>query len=182
MDSRGQRRATFSLHADMMSNRVADALRILKEAGRFDLLSEEAKGEGPRMRPTRKASGGVAAAVLACSPPRAKWRKVGSEHSREGADELRDAEIRQRAKGGRPGSPGGADSSVQSPGGTGDTNPGVDRMRQSQKGGDSEGSRQAGKIRGSKEYSTRKEKQQDYSRQQSTMALWMKGGWDRNTQ
>ena len=69
-----------------MAGRIEEAVRILKEAGRFDLLSEEARGEGPRIRPQRKASGGVAAAVLACSPPRTKGKRAGEEHAHKGGD------------------------------------------------------------------------------------------------
>ncbi|KAJ1178735.1 hypothetical protein NDU88_003977 [Pleurodeles waltl] len=44
------------------------ALALLRQAGRLDLLREEAPALG---RPTHRASAGVTAAVMACSPPRA---------------------------------------------------------------------------------------------------------------
>ncbi|KAJ1129025.1 hypothetical protein NDU88_007396 [Pleurodeles waltl] len=47
--------------------KVLEALALLKQAGRMDLLREEALVPG---RPARRASAGVAAAVAACSPPR----------------------------------------------------------------------------------------------------------------
>ncbi|KAJ1104574.1 hypothetical protein NDU88_001984 [Pleurodeles waltl] len=47
--------------------RVQEALRLLREAGRLDLIQGEL---GALSRPPRWASGGVAAAVLACSEPR----------------------------------------------------------------------------------------------------------------
>ncbi|KAJ1197918.1 hypothetical protein NDU88_001762 [Pleurodeles waltl] len=47
--------------------RVQEALRILREAGRLDLIQGEL---GAPSRPPRRASGGVAAAVLACSESR----------------------------------------------------------------------------------------------------------------
>ena len=63
-----------------MADKVAEAIRVLREAGRSDLLAEDVRGEGPiRSRPQRKASEGVAAALWACSPPRTKWRRVGEE-------------------------------------------------------------------------------------------------------
>ncbi|KAJ1128498.1 hypothetical protein NDU88_006876 [Pleurodeles waltl] len=48
--------------------KVQDALALLKQAGRMDLVREEALAPG---RPARRASAGVAVAVAACSPPRA---------------------------------------------------------------------------------------------------------------
>ncbi|KAJ1097491.1 hypothetical protein NDU88_002609 [Pleurodeles waltl] len=48
--------------------KVQEALALLKQASRMDLIREEALA--PR-RPSRRASAGVAAAVAACSPPRA---------------------------------------------------------------------------------------------------------------
>ncbi|KAJ1166609.1 hypothetical protein NDU88_007008 [Pleurodeles waltl] len=48
--------------------KVKAALALLKKAGRMDLVREEALAPG---HPARRASGGVAAAVAACSPPRA---------------------------------------------------------------------------------------------------------------
>ncbi|KAJ1216731.1 hypothetical protein NDU88_004330 [Pleurodeles waltl] len=47
--------------------KVQQALRLLEEAGRQDLVRPEA---APAARPTRRAASGVAAAVLACSPTR----------------------------------------------------------------------------------------------------------------
>ncbi|KAJ1137801.1 hypothetical protein NDU88_004197 [Pleurodeles waltl] len=48
--------------------KVLEAVALLKQAGRMDLLKEEALVPG---RPARRASAGVAAAVAACSPLRA---------------------------------------------------------------------------------------------------------------
>ncbi|KAJ1190525.1 hypothetical protein NDU88_007263 [Pleurodeles waltl] len=53
------------------SEKVLQALRMLQEEGREDLLHESAlglEGEGIK-RPQRVSSEGVAAAVIACSPP-----------------------------------------------------------------------------------------------------------------
>ncbi|KAJ1154104.1 hypothetical protein NDU88_006860 [Pleurodeles waltl] len=47
---------------------VRAALALLRQAGRLDLVKEEALAPG---HPARRASAGVAAAVVACSPPRA---------------------------------------------------------------------------------------------------------------
>ncbi|KAJ1125419.1 hypothetical protein NDU88_003851 [Pleurodeles waltl] len=47
---------------------VLEAVALLRQAGRMDLLREEALAPG---RPARRASAEVAAAVAACSPPRA---------------------------------------------------------------------------------------------------------------
>ncbi|KAJ1101393.1 hypothetical protein NDU88_006461 [Pleurodeles waltl] len=47
--------------------RVQEAFRLLREAGRLDLIQG---GMGAPSRPPRRASGGVAAAVLACSESR----------------------------------------------------------------------------------------------------------------
>ncbi|KAJ1215002.1 hypothetical protein NDU88_002612 [Pleurodeles waltl] len=55
-----------------MDGLVAEALRLLREAGCLDLLAEGVVGSA---RPTRRAAGSVAAAVAACSPPRSA-RKV----------------------------------------------------------------------------------------------------------
>ncbi|KAJ1089977.1 hypothetical protein NDU88_003117 [Pleurodeles waltl] len=59
--------------------RAALALALLQQAGRVALVRTEALATG---RPVRRASAGVAAAVMACSPPRAvasvsKVRGVG---------------------------------------------------------------------------------------------------------
>ncbi|KAJ1208798.1 hypothetical protein NDU88_004181 [Pleurodeles waltl] len=51
-----------------MDLKVQQALALLREAGRLDLVAPEALAQG---RPVRRASAGVAAAVAACSPPRA---------------------------------------------------------------------------------------------------------------
>ncbi|KAJ1142306.1 hypothetical protein NDU88_008633 [Pleurodeles waltl] len=48
--------------------KVQAALRLLTEAGCLDILKEDVVGPS---RPPRRASSGVAVAVLACSPPRA---------------------------------------------------------------------------------------------------------------
>ncbi|KAJ1129381.1 hypothetical protein NDU88_007752 [Pleurodeles waltl] len=45
---------------------VETALALLKKAGRMDLVNQEALAA---LRPARKAAQGIAAAVLACSPP-----------------------------------------------------------------------------------------------------------------
>ncbi|KAJ1128301.1 hypothetical protein NDU88_006680 [Pleurodeles waltl] len=55
----------------MESKYVQAALSLLKKAGRMDLVRQEAL---PALRPARKAAQGVAAAVMACSPPRAGAR------------------------------------------------------------------------------------------------------------
>ncbi|KAJ1124403.1 hypothetical protein NDU88_002864 [Pleurodeles waltl] len=47
--------------------RVLEAVALLRQAGRMDLLKDGALAPG---RPARRASAGVAAAVAACSPPR----------------------------------------------------------------------------------------------------------------
>ncbi|KAJ1089132.1 hypothetical protein NDU88_002283 [Pleurodeles waltl] len=48
--------------------KVLEAVALLKQAGRMDLLKEEALVPG---RPARRASAGVATAVADCSPPHA---------------------------------------------------------------------------------------------------------------
>ncbi|KAJ1217892.1 hypothetical protein NDU88_005479 [Pleurodeles waltl] len=50
-----------------MDPKVQEALALLRQAGRLDLVKTEALAPG---RPARRASAGVAAAVAACSPPR----------------------------------------------------------------------------------------------------------------
>ncbi|KAJ1137379.1 hypothetical protein NDU88_003788 [Pleurodeles waltl] len=47
--------------------KVQEALRLLREAGRQDLVREEVIQAS---HPARRAAGGVATAVLACSSPR----------------------------------------------------------------------------------------------------------------
>ncbi|KAJ1154850.1 hypothetical protein NDU88_007593 [Pleurodeles waltl] len=54
-----------------MDAKVLEALALLQQAGRMDLVKEEALAPG---RPARRASAGVAAAVTACSPPRRAGR------------------------------------------------------------------------------------------------------------
>ncbi|KAJ1181898.1 hypothetical protein NDU88_007097 [Pleurodeles waltl] len=51
--------------------KVREALALLRQAGRMDLVKEEALAPG---RPVCNASAGVAVAVAACSPPRAAGR------------------------------------------------------------------------------------------------------------
>ncbi|KAJ1129022.1 hypothetical protein NDU88_007393 [Pleurodeles waltl] len=48
-------------------------LALLKKAGRMDLVWQEALGP---LRLARRASGGVAAAILACSPPLSGFKSV----------------------------------------------------------------------------------------------------------
>ncbi|KAJ1186421.1 hypothetical protein NDU88_003202 [Pleurodeles waltl] len=63
-----------------VEKKVQQALALLREAGRLDLLAPEALAPG---RPVRRASAGVAAAVAACSPPRAAYGgKVGAVRGR----------------------------------------------------------------------------------------------------
>ncbi|KAJ1141871.1 hypothetical protein NDU88_008199 [Pleurodeles waltl] len=52
----------------MAEDKVRKALALLEQAGRMDLVRPEALGP---LHPARRASAGVAAAVMACSPPRA---------------------------------------------------------------------------------------------------------------
>ncbi|KAJ1090042.1 hypothetical protein NDU88_003182 [Pleurodeles waltl] len=49
----------------MVETKVRQALRLLEEAGRLDLLSS---GTLPRVRPAMPAAASVAAAVFSCSP------------------------------------------------------------------------------------------------------------------
>ena len=52
---------------------VAEAIRVIRAVGRSELLSPAASLEGPaRARSQRRASEGVAAAIMACSPPRTR--------------------------------------------------------------------------------------------------------------
>ncbi|KAJ1166535.1 hypothetical protein NDU88_006935 [Pleurodeles waltl] len=63
-----------------MEKKVQQALALLREAGRLDLLAQKALAPG---RPVHRASAGVAAAVAACSPPRAAHgKKVGAVRGR----------------------------------------------------------------------------------------------------
>ncbi|KAJ1101749.1 hypothetical protein NDU88_006813 [Pleurodeles waltl] len=67
-----------------MDPKVRQALALLKEAGRLDLVAPEAFGAGC---PVRRASAGVAAAVAACSPPRSTGReKVSALGGRAGEE------------------------------------------------------------------------------------------------
>ncbi|KAJ1180548.1 hypothetical protein NDU88_005769 [Pleurodeles waltl] len=64
-----------------MDQRVLRATELLKEAGRLDLLTAPA---ARRERPVRRAAGGVAAAVAACSPPRGSQKRPAPQVSRAG--------------------------------------------------------------------------------------------------
>ncbi|KAJ1137475.1 hypothetical protein NDU88_003873 [Pleurodeles waltl] len=63
-----------------MDERVAQALRLLREAGRLDLLAAGADG-GVGGRPALRAASQVVAAVVACSPRAAPKRRSGRWHS-----------------------------------------------------------------------------------------------------
>ncbi|KAJ1175169.1 hypothetical protein NDU88_000460 [Pleurodeles waltl] len=67
--------------------KVLEAVVLLRQAGRLDLLKEGALAP---TRPARRASAGVAAAVAACSPPRVA-----------AADKVRGASRGAGAKGGQ---------------------------------------------------------------------------------
>ena len=63
----------------MSAEEVAAAIRLIREAGRSDLLALPAEGAGTaRGRPLRSASSGVSAAVWACSPPGTPKRKAAN--------------------------------------------------------------------------------------------------------
>ncbi|KAJ1097141.1 hypothetical protein NDU88_002268 [Pleurodeles waltl] len=62
-----------------MDPRVLQAMQLLKEAGRLDLLVE---GGARRERPARQAASGVAATVAACSPPRGSGGRRPSRGAR----------------------------------------------------------------------------------------------------
>ncbi|KAJ1216161.1 hypothetical protein NDU88_003767 [Pleurodeles waltl] len=63
-----------------MDPKVQEALALLRQAGRLDLLKEEALAPG---RPARRASAGVAVSVVACSPPRpAHGAQVGGSRGK----------------------------------------------------------------------------------------------------
>ncbi|KAJ1124364.1 hypothetical protein NDU88_002825 [Pleurodeles waltl] len=76
-----------------MDLKVQQALALLREAGRLDLVAPEALAPG---RPVQRASAGVAAAVVACSPPSSTsggkvslskgraWREAGPANGRAG--------------------------------------------------------------------------------------------------
>ena len=101
---------------------MQEALRLLKEAGRGDILLAAATAEEgwfSRARPPQwRASEGVAAAVFACSPPRIKMPRS------EAAAGERPGECRERAVGQRKQeiqrdrSPGGTNQTYKSPRGT----------------------------------------------------------------
>ncbi|KAJ1211286.1 hypothetical protein NDU88_006647 [Pleurodeles waltl] len=59
----------------MADDKVRAALALLQQAGRMDLVRTEALATG---RPARRASAGVAAAVMACSPPLGERCRPGS--------------------------------------------------------------------------------------------------------
>ncbi|KAJ1166729.1 hypothetical protein NDU88_007126 [Pleurodeles waltl] len=72
-----------------MDPRVEEAMRLLKEAGRLDLLAE---GGACRVRPAWQAASGVAAAVAVCSAPQKSGgrrapqvRSIGSGRGRTGS-------------------------------------------------------------------------------------------------
>ncbi|KAJ1214317.1 hypothetical protein NDU88_001936 [Pleurodeles waltl] len=64
-----------------MDRRVRQAMALLKEAGRLDLLAAPV---APKERPVRKAASGVAAAVVACSPPRERTQVSRAFRGRSG--------------------------------------------------------------------------------------------------
>ncbi|KAJ1176745.1 hypothetical protein NDU88_002012 [Pleurodeles waltl] len=64
-----------------MDRRVRQALALLKEAGRLDLLAAPV---APKERPVRKAASGVAAAVVACSQPRERTQVSRAVRGRSG--------------------------------------------------------------------------------------------------
>ncbi|KAJ1114929.1 hypothetical protein NDU88_003159 [Pleurodeles waltl] len=64
-----------------MDRRVRQALALLKEAGRLDLLAAPV---APKERPVRKAASGVAVAVVACSPPRERTQVSRAVRGRSG--------------------------------------------------------------------------------------------------
>ncbi|KAJ1140270.1 hypothetical protein NDU88_006627 [Pleurodeles waltl] len=64
-----------------MDQRVIRAMELLREAGRHDLIAAPAAA---RERPVRRAAGGVAAAVAACSPPRGSQQVSGAGRGRSG--------------------------------------------------------------------------------------------------
>ncbi|KAJ1171198.1 hypothetical protein NDU88_003068 [Pleurodeles waltl] len=65
-----------------MDRRVLQAMQLLQEAARLDLLAADA---ARRARPARRAASGVAAAVAACSPPRGRRGHQALQVSRFGA-------------------------------------------------------------------------------------------------
>ncbi|KAJ1201988.1 hypothetical protein NDU88_005792 [Pleurodeles waltl] len=64
-----------------MDRRVIQAMQLLREAGRLDLLAEPA---ARRDRPVRRAASEVVAAVAACSPPRGNRRRLAPQVRRAG--------------------------------------------------------------------------------------------------
>ncbi|KAJ1169335.1 hypothetical protein NDU88_001228 [Pleurodeles waltl] len=90
-----------------MDQKMQEALALLRQAGRLDLVKEEALAPG---RPACRASAGVAAAVAVCSPPRpAGGAQVGGSKGKafSGAGPGSSGAVRGRAgRGGQaPGSP-----------------------------------------------------------------------------
>ena len=159
-----------------MTDRVAEAIRVLREAGRADLLTEDARGEEiPRVRPQRRAFDGVAAAVLACSA-RTKWRRVGEEpRASFGEVGTRAAASRQCAEDKGAGSPGGTGISLQSPGGTSRNKPDAISAMQGKTKAKGERDTQAHKALGPQGVGPNKGPQQGLGRQQDTIALWTAG-------
>ena len=75
---------------------VAEAIRIIRAAGRSELLSQAAAlEEGMRGRPLRRASKGVAAAVMACSPPRTRRSRADEAQQRDEAAQGQGASNRE---------------------------------------------------------------------------------------
>ncbi|KAJ1128576.1 hypothetical protein NDU88_006953 [Pleurodeles waltl] len=79
----------------MSERKVQEALHLLEEAGRLDLLQG---GVGGSSRPPRRTSGGVAAAVLACSTARDGGRRQAV--SRRGRGRFRGRAGGELARGG----------------------------------------------------------------------------------
>ena len=70
----------------MSAEDVAAVIKLLRDVGRSDLLSEDVRSEQhSRVRPMRRAAEDVGAAVWACSTPRAKLKKDGEEGLRMAA-------------------------------------------------------------------------------------------------
>ncbi|KAJ1160636.1 hypothetical protein NDU88_001131 [Pleurodeles waltl] len=94
-----------------MDRRVKQALELLKEAGRLDLLAAPV---APRERPVRRAASGVAAAVVACSPPRERTQVSRVCRGRSGRLAL---SIKGRIKAAPKGRPRGRDGGAVGAGG-----------------------------------------------------------------
>ncbi|KAJ1142761.1 hypothetical protein NDU88_009074 [Pleurodeles waltl] len=93
-----------------MDRRVIQAMKLLREAGRLDLLVE---GTAHKDRPVQRVASGVAAAVAACSPPRRSQVRATPQVRRVGGGRGRSRGSggvfrRQRPFGERPQSPIGA--------------------------------------------------------------------------